>query len=299
MKKRSPAAMILLFLLIACLCGCSAAGAETRAPSSKPAPSVPSVMEIFTKKATYEPMPFVDVHGNEHTAMISSLVPKHEYEKEAFRRDGNTMLYEGKGFRAVQGVDVSRFQGEVDWKQVSEAGYEFAFLRIGFRGYGKEGNLHEDSEYRRNFREARKAGLKVGVYFFAQAVDEKEALEEAEYVLSLLDGEIPDLPVVYDPESIPDSEARTYGISGEQFTKNTRVFCDVIREAGLTPMIYANMMWEAYELQMEKLSDIPVWYADYEPQPQTPYHFEYWQYTDSGTVPGIEGPVDLDVRLAR
>ena len=278
--------------LITLVNGCAKAGPETVQPSSH---SLPRIDEIWDKEAEYEPMTFRDVHGNEHTAMISSLVPKHAYDADAFRRDGSFMRYDKEEFQAVQGIDVSRFQGEVDWKKVADAGYEFTFLRIGFRGYGEEGNLHEDAEFRRNYEEAKKNGLKVGVYFFAQAVDEEEALDEAEYVLSLLDGRTPDLPVVYDPESIPDSEARTDGISGEQFTKNTRVFCDVIRESGLEPAIYANMMWEAYEFDMAKLADIPVWYADYEDKPQTPYHFEFWQYTDNGEVPGIEGPVDLDV----
>ena len=105
------------------------------------------------------------------------------------------------------------------------------------------------------------------------------------------------LPVVYDPESILDDEARTDNVTPEQFTKNTRTFCDRIKAAGYQPMIYANMLWEAFELDLEQLSDLPVWYADYEPLPQTPYHFDYWQYTNQGSVDGITGNVDINIRM--
>ncbi len=105
------------------------------------------------------------------------------------------------------------------------------------------------------------------------------------------------LPVVFDPESIRKDDARTDGISGEQFTKNTRVFCDAIREAGFQPMIYSNMLWEAYMLDLKELSDIPVWYADYETVPQTPYDFVMWQYSESIHVPGIPGNMDGNILL--
>lgn len=84
---------------------------------------------------------------------------------------------------------------------------------------------------------------------------------------------------------------------GEQFTKNTLLFCELISEAGYEPMIYSNMLWEAYQLDLEQLSAYPIWYTDYEPQPQTPYHFEFWQYSNVGRVDGISGNVDLNIQL--
>lgn len=137
----------------------------------------------------------------------------------------------------------------------------------------------------------------MGVYFFAQAINEEEAKEEAEFVLEHIAGYELQLPVVYDPESILDDEARTDDVSGEQFTKNTEVFCSMIEEAGYQPMIYSNMLWEAYELNLEYLEGYPIWYADYEPLPQTPYHFDFWQYTNEGSVDGIEGRTDLNIQL--
>jgi GH25 family lysozyme M1 (1,4-beta-N-acetylmuramidase) len=195
------------------------------------------------------------------------------------------------------GVDVSHHQHYIDWEKVKAQGYEFAILRIGYRGYGKTGSLNRDKEFERNLQNAHAAGLDVGVYFFAQAINEEEAREEAELVLEILNGRSLELPVVYDPESILDAEARTDNVSGEQFTKNTQVFCEIIKNAGYEPMVYSNMLWEAYELDLTQLQGIPVWYADYEPLPQTPYHFEYWQYTNEGTVDGISGGVDLNIQM--
>ncbi len=142
-------------------------------------------------------------------------------------------------------------------------------------------------------------GLDGGVCFFAQAVAEEEAVEEADFVLGLLDSIPLELPVVYDEETILDEVARTDDVSGEQFTKNALAFCDRIREAGYTPMVYCNMMWEAFEMDLAALqeADIAVWYADYEPQPQTPYQFSFWQYANTGRIDGIGPAVDLDIQI--
>ena len=96
-----------------------------------------------------------------------------------------------------------------------------------------------------------------------------------------------------------ESVIRTDGVTGEQFTQNAKVFCKEIEEAGYDAMIYSNMLWEAYELDLEKLLDYPVWYADYEELPQTPYRFSMWQYSSTGSVPGIEGNVDLNIQLLK
>lgn len=105
------------------------------------------------------------------------------------------------------------------------------------------------------------------------------------------------LPIVYDPESIKYDQARTDNISGEQFTKNTIAFCERIKQAGYTPMIYSNMVWEGEMLDMKQLKDYKFWYADYETIPQTPYKFEFWQYSEKGIVNGIKGCVDMDIQF--
>lgn len=240
---------------------------------------------------------FVDALGEVHGMTLNSEADMHDYDVDAFVRDGDKMTYtDSSAYTYRLGVDVSEHQGTINWNQVKEAGYEFAFIRIAYRGY-TEGGLFDDAYYQQNIEGALAAGLEVGVYVFAQAVNETEAVEEAQRVLDNLKGYNITGPIVYDPESILDAESRTDDVTGEQFTKNTIAFCEKVKEAGYTPMIYANMMWEAYKFDLTKLSDYEFWYADYESQPQTPYDFTYWQYTESGTVPGIPGSADLNIQM--
>ncbi len=242
---------------------------------------------------------FVDVFGEEYQVEILPDVEKHTYQMDAFIHDGDRLSYEDEQYSCRLGVDVSHHQGEIDWQAVRDAGYTFAFLRIGFRGYGTAGAIRPDTQFERNITQAQAAGLDVGVYFFSQAVNEEEAREEAEFVLGRLQGYELQLPVVFDPENILDDDARTDDVTGEQFTKNTIVFCNLIKEAGYEPMIYSNMLWEAFQFDLRQLSGYPVWYADYEQKPQTPYQFEFWQYSNTGNVAGISGETDLDIQLIK
>jgi GH25 family lysozyme M1 (1,4-beta-N-acetylmuramidase) len=259
-----------------------------------------------TLAAQPEILDFVDVRGNAYQVTIHPEWEKHTYALDGFVHDGDVLSYssDNDSITSKMGVDVSHYQGDIDWEKVKAAGYEFAFIRIGFRGYGESGTLNPDKRYKENLTGALDAGLDVGVYFFSQAVSEEESVEEAEYVLALLDeADISikqlALPVVFDPENILDDVARTDDVTGEQFTKNAIAFCERIREAGSAPMIYCNMLWEAYKLDLGVLSDYPVWYADYEKLPQTPYAFSFWQYSESAHVDGIPEAVDVDIWLTQ
>ena len=249
------------------------------------------------ESAEPEILVFRDVFGEEYETVINPDIPSNPFDNDKFIHEGDILRYDDEGYDCKLGIDVSHHQGNIDWESVKAQGYDFAILRIGYRGYGKEGTLNRDQTFEENYENARAAGLSVGVYFFAQAVSEEEAAEEAEFVLGILNGRDLELPVVYDPESILDDEARTDDVSGEQFTKNTKEFCRLIKEAGYVPMIYSNMLWEAFELDLEQLSDIDIWYADYEDVPQTPYDFDFWQYSNTGNVAGVSGEVDLDIWL--
>ena len=245
----------------------------------------------------YEGYHFVDVFQNEYEAVIDENFPRNIYFQDSFVWEEDRMTYAGDDrYTWRTGIDVSEHDEDIDWQQVKDACIDFVFIRAGYRGYSA-GSLQQDAYFEKNLREAREAGLDVGVYFFSQAVNEAEALEEADLVLRMLDGQALQMPVVYDPESILNDVARTDDISGDQFTRNALAFCGRIRERGYAPMIYANLVWEAFEFDLARIRDIPIWYADYEPVPQTPYFFTVWQYTDSGTVPGIVGPVDLNLQL--
>lgn len=267
--------------------------------SSRKEVSQNEASEMTEDASTPRKLHYIDAWGEWHDTIINENVEKHVYDFTLLQNDGKTISYDDGVYTIRKGIDVSHHQGEIDWQKVRDAGYEFAFLRIAYRGYGEEGTLNKDRNFDVYLEGARAAGMDVGVYMFSQAVNEAEAKEEAEYVLKILQGTALELPVVYDPESIRDDVARTDSVSGEQFTRNTIVFCDTIRAAGYEPMIYSNMIWEAELLDLEKLSNYPIWYADYEKIPQTPYHFSYWQYTSDGNVPGIAGRVDLDVQFLR
>lgn len=244
---------------------------------------------------------FVDSHGQEYRFEPNPAIEKHSYDRNAFVRDGERLSYVGENVTSRQGLDVSYYHGTIDWEKVRADGFAFAFIRLGFRGYGTEGRIRLDREFFNNIQNAQAAGLDVGVYFFSQAINEEEAREEAEFVLQNLEGYELQLPVVYDPEhiEIEGEAARTDDVTGEQFTKNAAAFCRVIEEAGLQPMIYCNLLWQFLELDLEKLSQYPVWYADYGLSPQTPYQFDFWQYTNAAAVDGITGPVDLNIQLIR
>lgn len=260
--------------------------------------------EASTKEVedvTTEPqmLHFVDVFQQEYEVEINPDIAAKEYLDECFIHDGNKLIYNDANYYSRLGVDVSRHQGDIDWHKVKEFGVDFTFIRVGYRGYGTAGNINLDERFKKNITAAQNEGIDVGVYFFAQAINDEEAKEEAEFVIKALEGYELQLPVVYDPESILDAPARTDDVTPEQFTRNTEIFCKAITEAGYKPMIYCNMLWEAYNLDLEKLSDYPIWYADYEPYPQTPYTFEFWQYTNEGKVPGISGAADLNIQMMK
>lgn len=273
-------------------------------PAPETEPAQPS--EIIPEAEPVQPQEwsFRDVHGKEYTVELHGDWPMQPYDSTLFQHDGYYVNYEDEVYISRCGVDVSSYQKSVDWQAVAAAGYSFAIVRIGFRGYGAAGTLKEDRYATANIHGAMEQGLDVGVYLFAQAVSEAEAVEEAEFVLAILarEGITPEnlaLPIVYDPETIDKETARTKDVTGEQLTKNALAFCKTIREAGYQPMVYSNMLWEAYNLDLGALAgeEIPIWYADYEEIPQTPYAYVMWQYSERARVPGIRGGVDTDIQL--
>lgn len=259
---------------------------------------------------------YYDVLCRRHVAKLDPAVPRHAYRwpaesagsacSAAFSPTRAAMtagpggvprVTAPAGYRMLHGIDVSRHNGPIDWEKVRAAGTDFAFIRIAYRGYGEAGTLKEDELARQNLAGAKAAGLKVGVYIFSQAVNTKEAAAEADFVISLLeDYDIsPDLPVIFDPETIRNDVARTDNVTGEQFTKNAAAFCEHLKNAGYEAGIYSNMIWEDYYFDLSELAEYPVWYADYGSLPQTPYQFTWWQYTEKGNVDGVENAVDRNV----
>ena len=236
-----------------------------------------------------------ELHGRDFP-METTL---HDYNWDYLEYDKMwNLYYKGdKKYKIRRGIDVSEFQGEIDWDEVKKAGYDFVFVRAGHRMF-ESGDLLTDSRAVKNMKRAKKAGLDVGVYVFSQAVSETEAREEAQLCLDVIkkSGVEITLPVVFDPEIQTEYIARINYISGEQFTDNAVAFCKKIEKAGFTPAIYTNCSTETDILDMSRLDNAVIWYADYGIIPESPYRFTFWQYSNTGWVEGIpEGMTDLNV----
>ncbi|NBI66031.1 glycoside hydrolase [Pseudoflavonifractor sp. 60] len=225
-------------------------------------------------------------------------MPLNPYDRNAFSLDEKgRVTYEKDGKRAKTGIDVSAYQQEIDWAAVAADGIDFAILRVGYRGY-TEGGLFLDQTFEQNLRGATSAGLDVGVYFFSQAITPQEARQEADYVLSAIEGYEITWPLAFDWEPISaGSNARTDGLDNDTLTQCAAAFCERVRDAGLQPAVYFNQSLGYLRYDLRELTEYNLWLAEYDTKPDFYYHFDLWQYTHTGQVDGIEGNVDLDLDL--
>jgi GH25 family lysozyme M1 (1,4-beta-N-acetylmuramidase) len=200
----------------------------------------------------------------------------------------------GEQTEALFGIDVSRYQGDIDWAKAAADGVAFAIIRMGYRGYDT-GKLVTDEFFDANMRGALGAGVRVGAYFFSQAVNAAEAVEEAEMVLAGIAPYNVSFPIVFDIEEISGQNARTDALTAADVTDAAIAFCERIEEAGYTPMIYANPKWFVSRMELGRLEPYAKWLAQYYKTPAYPYAFSVWQFSSSGSVAGIKGNVDLDL----
>lgn len=189
------------------------------------------------------------------------------------------------------GIDVSKWQGEIDWKAVAGAGVDFAIIRCGYRG-SSTGALVEDPYFKQNIAGATANGIKVGVYFFTQAVSEAEAIEEASMAISLVKGYHLQLPIFVDTEG---SGGRGDNISNANRTKYVKAFCETVKNAGYKPGVYAGRYWYMNKINASELEQYHIWVAQYNTECTYTGRYDIWQYTESGTLPGIKGKVDMDI----
>lgn len=193
-----------------------------------------------------------------------------------------------------KGIDLSKYQGTVDFSKVKNSGVEYALIRCGYRGYGN-GKIVEDSAFKTYATDALSAGIPIGVYFYTQAISVEEAVEEADFVINLIKDYDVSYPVIIDVEEAPVDEYRQKNLSKLELTEVVAAFCSRIEEAGYTPMIYSNIRYFAGKLDMSQLEAYEKWYASYASEPYLPYEFSIWQYTSTGKVDGISGDVDLNI----
>ncbi len=222
-------------------------------------------------------------------------VPLSPYKDENYKTEnGLKYYYEDNELKSIAGIDVSVHQKDINWKKVKASGIDFAMIRVGFTGY-QTGESFLDSNYKKNIQGALDAGLDVGVYFFSQAINVDEAIKEAELMLDAIKDYKITYPVVYDWEIIYDDEARTDEMSVNMLTNTTIAFCETVKSAGYTPMIYSSRKQTYLKLDLSRLTDYDFWLAEFNPTTSYRYNYQMWQYSCTGRVDGIEGDVDLNI----
>ena len=227
-------------------------------------------------------------------------IPRNSYDPDRFgEEDGYAVYYDENGEKISHlGVDLSYHNKSVDWDQLAASPVEFVMLRCGYRGY-TEGGLIEDEKFREYAQAANEHGLKLGIYFFTQAINVEEAKAEAEFVLKLIEDYDISYPVAFDTEFVDGKENRfnQADLSKEELSDITIAFCEKIKENGYYPMVYASENWFRRKLDVAKLAEYDFWAPQYLEENDFLYDFTIWQYTESGEVPGVSGPVDLNISM--
>ena len=225
-------------------------------------------------------------------------VPVNDIQESEIRYISGIPHYLGSLYTTELGVDVSEHQHEIDWQKVAASGVDFAYIRVGRRGY-TEGGLFDDPFFEPNLKGAREAGLRIGVYFYSQAITPEEAAEEADFVLDKLGGRVMDLPVIFDWEKVDNEDAeiaRTRDLDMTTRTECALSFCDTIRNGGYEAGLYYNRTLGYYGYDLTRLTEYPVWFALPEHAwPSFYYKIDIWQYSFTEQVPGIEGETDMNI----
>ncbi|SKC06495.1 Lyzozyme M1 (1,4-beta-N-acetylmuramidase), GH25 family [Lachnospiraceae bacterium] len=235
------------------------------------------------------------IDGTPRFVAIDPTIKKNERFEEGFVRDGVWLDYALNGRKtSLRGIDVSMYQKKIDWKKVSEAGVDFAMLRMGSRGYGS-GRVVIDEEFTNNMNGCSSNGIRTGVYFYSMANTPIEAVEEANYVVAAVKGHPIDFPIVFVTEAVADDSYRTENLTMTELSTIAKAFCDTITLYGYTPMIGATKKQFAEHMELSLVKDYDWWLFDSDPISVFPYRYNMWQYTHKGEIDGIEGNVNLDI----
>ena len=214
--------------------------------------------------------------------------------------DGKLYYFDANGVKqdnVTFGIDVSKYQSGLNWNKIKKSGVSFVIIRIGYRGYGAEGKLVKDPMFEEHFTNARNAGLKVGVYFFTQAMNEAEAQEEAEACNRALNGRMLDYPIFYDTEAstAPGGTGRADGLGVEDRTKCAIAFCERVKELGYQPGVYASTTWYRKRVDYNTLrSRYTIWNAHYGVS-SSPIGCDLWQGTEKARINGYSGELDANI----
>lgn len=236
-----------------------------------------------------------DDNGKKTYYEIKKDMPRNDYNLENNLINENGLLtYKDSKRESVKGVDLSKYNGTVDFTKLKEAGVGFAMLRLASRGYGS-GKISLDEKFVEYAQNAQVAGIQIGAYFYSQAVNENEAVEEANYIVGAISGFNVKYPVAIDIERVSGDEARTDKLTNKERTSIVKMFCDTVKGYGYKPIIYASSEMLVGGLDLKELQDYDVWLADEKIPTEYPYRFGMWQYNTKGHIDGITGDIDLDI----
>lgn len=264
-------------------------------PSAKVTPS-PTVSAAVTPE--YEDGKHVKIiykDGSEEWVAINDKLEKNNYDFTSLVNNGGILKYYSDGKNvSFSGIDVSRYQKDIDFGRVKAQDIDFVMIRVGARGY-KNGELTLDEYFETNLKNATDAGLDIGVYFYSQATTVAEAEEEANLVLNAIAEKKIKYPIAFDMEFVDNDTARIDTLSRDEKTQVTAAFVNKIKDAGYRPMIYGNKEWLLKRIDVSKFTSSSIWLAQYEDYPDYPYTYDMWQYSTDGSLFGIDGKVDLDI----
>ena len=255
--------------------------------SATPSPT-PDLNDGKHVKVTYR-------DGSEEWITISDKIEKNNYDFTNLVESGGKLKYmaDGKNI-SFMGIDVSRYQKDIDFSRIKEQGIDFVMIRVGARGY-KNGNIVMDEYFEKNLNSAIEAGLDVGVYFYSQAINVSEAEEEANIVLAAIAEKKITYPVAFDMEYVENDTARIDTLTRDEKTLITAAFVNKIKEAGYRPMIYGNKEWLLKRIDVSKFTTSAFWLSQDDEHPDYPYKYDIWQYTTEGELYGIDGAVDMNI----
>ena len=233
--------------------------------------------------------------GSEEWIQINPYWEKNTYDvTNIISSDGRLKYYSDGKKVSFLGVDISRYQKDVDFEALKADGIDFVMIRLGARGY-KTGELQLDEYFAENIKEATEAGLDIGIYFYSQAITSQEALEEATMVLDNIKEYEITYPIAFNMEFVENDSSRVETLTKDERTTIAAAFLNHIKAAGYPPMIYGNAEWLIKRIDVSKFNESCIWLAEESDMPTYPYRYEMWQYTTQGQVDGVDGFVDLNI----
>lgn len=229
---------------------------------------------------------------DESLKQASLLVENYRQDEE----NGEVSYVEDEEVVSQKGIDVSSHNGKIDWAKVKADGVDYCIVRMGYRG-STEGKLATDTTFEYNVANAIRNNIETGVYFYTQAINEEEAIAEAQYVLDAIEGYDIKGPVCYDLEDYPGGRADN--LEPAVYTACAKAFCKTIKDAGYEPMVYGNLNTFFRMTNVAELEEYDKWFAAYLFPVYYPYEYSIWQYSSSGSVNGISGKVDMNIRVLK